>query len=130
MFDRIERHVHAGPSRVDVHEHRAPTDDSIRVFDELRAKAEASVLATMRVEGNDVRGTVVIQTDPSTIEMKAVFLFRLNGRDHRIDVPLPRQRMIPDPPKLGDMLRDELAKAIAGELVFDNAGVLVERLLR
>lgn len=40
------------PRKIDVHEHRAPTDESIKIFNDLKEKASASVLDSFIVKNN------------------------------------------------------------------------------
>ena len=40
------------PRNIDIHEHRAPTDESIKIFNELKEKALASVLDSFIVKNN------------------------------------------------------------------------------
>lgn len=40
------------PRNIDIHEHRAPTDESIKIFNELKEKASASILDSFIVKNN------------------------------------------------------------------------------
>ena len=58
MFNSY-RSSYVSTSPEHVHEHRAPTDDSIRIFSELEAKAKARVLDAYPVESTPLKFTVI-----------------------------------------------------------------------
>lgn len=43
----------SNPSRVDVHEHRAPTDESIKLLNEMQEKILKNIVAQFKVDNND-----------------------------------------------------------------------------
>lgn len=56
MFDRFATHHHHHETRIGggtthVHEHRAPTDESIRLAQEMEEKVLAKILGSVRLEG-------------------------------------------------------------------------------
>ncbi len=117
MFDKYVTEVKSGPSRVDVHEHRAPTDDSVRLLREMEAKALANVTASFRTEGNRFKGSIIVRPDPYEAGHKMWALFDLNGEKFEVG-PVPfHDSYLLDPRELFKWLNDELAKAIAGQLL-------------
>lgn len=64
MFDRrIEKHSHyygGGNTNVNVTEHRAPTDESIRLAEEYREKALQSIIHNEYVRNNNLEFRVMI----------------------------------------------------------------------
>jgi hypothetical protein len=60
MFDTKITHVDAsGPRRVDVHEHKAPTDASVALLQEMQEKALKSIIHSQPLEAAGIKGAVV-----------------------------------------------------------------------
>lgn len=73
-----------------VHEHRAPTDESVRLLREMEAAARESVLASFKTEGdNTITGTWVVWHDHSTWTDYVRCNYRINGveRSYQTEVP-------------------------------------------
>lgn len=88
MFDRA---VIIAPGRTEtqyvtreVHEHRAPTDESIKILRDMEAKAWARVedVLLSRADGNEVAAVryMWMAERPS-----CVFAFTINGRPYRVE---------------------------------------------
>jgi hypothetical protein len=100
MFDKIEVHEHKsveGPRYPQhVHEHRAPTDESIKLYHELLEKARAEVLSfvvhSSGVEGNVLSHVKVacnhLDLDGTT---KVKIAFVLNGKEHVIEAGIDNE---------------------------------------
>lgn len=90
MFDVIHRGPHSIRTTVEktVHEHRAPTDESLRILMELEAAALERVVARGDL-GNLLKGTWTVIDNPSDMTRSAHCCFDLNGRKVRLKFPLP-----------------------------------------
>lgn len=97
----------AGPSRIDVHEHRAPTDDSIRLAHEMEAKARDSVTAMVMVSDTPVEVLIWRMEEDiiPTLNAKA----KINGTEVKVKVQIDRG----GPNATAAELVRELGKAIA-----------------
>lgn len=82
MFNRT--YIQHGPSRVEVNEHRAPTDESVRLLREMEETARKSVIETYRVEGNHLEGVRLLTTVGGMGKCQEIILFQLNGQDFTI----------------------------------------------
>lgn len=85
--------VHHSPDtiKVDVNEHRAITDDSIRILSEMEEKMRQRVLAIVPVDENNLKGAVVYYSDQlnmNRINFHAKFI--LNGKEYTIEAPIDR----------------------------------------
>lgn len=89
MFNTTHRH-YGGTRRVEVtkHEHRAPSDDSIRLADEMRRRTIDSVVASGAAPF-DAHVTWHFIDDPWNMEIQLVGEFKLNERSHKLNVRLP-----------------------------------------
>jgi hypothetical protein len=87
MFDSYN--IRAGDQhhhhRSEVHEHRAPTDASVKLLREMEAAALGKVLASYRLEGCEVDCVVHHMHDHMNDEAKFIVQYRLGGRRVRVD---------------------------------------------
>ncbi len=128
MFDRYSKTEHVGPSLVKIHEHRAPTDDSMRLLREMEEKALASVVGTLQpAEGNTFTGVVICRHTADAITKNVWVHFTLNGQKYEVGPIKLNDPLWGDKQAWIKILRDELAKEIANKLVFDNITELVPR---
>jgi hypothetical protein len=116
MFDRTT--IHSGPSRIDVHEHRAPTDESVKLLAQLEREAEARVINRIQMPGNDFHGVVHIETDERSAVMRAVAIFDINGKRKRAtaEVSATQLHTDSDQPLLKE-LHTAVANLVAAELL-------------
>jgi hypothetical protein len=84
MFDAF--HLRAGDHhhhhRSEVHEHRAPTDDSVKLLREMEHAALERVLSTIRLEGSPVDCAIVHMRDHLNYTHKFLIRYQL-GRHKR-----------------------------------------------
>lgn len=63
----------------EVHEHRAPTDESVKLLREMEQAADARRIASMRLESNAFKGMVEVMRHMRDQRTEAVAIFDLNG---------------------------------------------------
>lgn len=111
MFDKTIVQAQAQPRYPQtVIEKRAPTDESIKIYAEMLAKARAEVLSVVlnQIPGNELSHAVVTSTfNIETITPRVEFCFKLNGVEHR--VPIDYDDV--------EKSREAVAREILGELV-------------
>lgn len=114
---RTEHHSH----RTEVHEHRAPTDKSVKLLMEMEEKAREKILATIPLKSNEFEGALVVELDGLNMEYVLTVRAAVNGKhveaqvreyadvDKReaIKTALPR-------------LRDALAAKLATDILFES----------
>lgn len=74
-----ETHNH----RTEIHEHRAPTDDSIRLTKEMEQKILDSIISSIAVVDNPIKGQIVAFKSNevmSGLTLRLSFVFELNGK--------------------------------------------------
>ena len=97
MFDKYTRNyttiTHNSPSKIDVHEHRAPTDGYIRLYNEIEDKVLNNILFHKTFnENNSLTYTIdIIDLAPQTTEFQdlintklLVFSAIINGKEYVI----------------------------------------------
>lgn len=74
------------PNKIEVTEKRAPTDESLRLVQEMEDKVKATMLAKLTIQSNVVSAVAIVYYkalpyDKTTYHIK----FNLNGKDYKIE---------------------------------------------
>lgn len=128
MFDTtIVKQSPAYPQTV--HEHKAPTDDSVRLLNEMQDKAKNNIIKNIIVDDNIVNGSITITQDHYSMGKQYVvyFKFNLNGRDYIIEETF-KPEALDDKRTLINRFYEEFAKRIATKLINTNAASFKELL--
>ena len=105
-------------SKVTINEHRAPTDESVRLLRELEDAARDRVIASFPLEGNEIKGRVFVERDAWAAEISALALIDVNGKRLRVEHRCPRDLLTSeDQTQLLRDLRDKVAEKIANEML-------------
>lgn len=103
---------------VTVHEHRAPTDESVRLLKEMEEEAREKILDSFRLDGNGFECVIQCERDCMTMDTTAVAVFSLNGRKFQALARVTdRERQRDGPVLLASRLRDAVALSIANEVL-------------
>ncbi len=123
MFDTYN----TSPSTVNVHkhEHRAPTDESIKIYKELEKKALKNLISTTQLEDNTFNATWHVFRDHMNYENKAICRYKLNGVEYQFEVGVDRihtgdklaKEMLK---KIREKVADHLFISLAGATEFQN----------
>jgi hypothetical protein len=82
------------PDTVNVHEHKAPTDASVKLMEEMHDKAIKNIIAKVKVEDNLVNGECFLIEQPWNMnDVKLIFKFKINGQEFTIEKELARFEM-------------------------------------
>lgn len=107
------------PSKVEVHEHKAPTDESVRILREMEAAALKNVVRSFSF-GNTLSAAMVESySDASAGRTVLCYSFELNDERFEGQVPLNQARHFletGDHYGFGDYVLEQVAKAIAAQL--------------
>lgn len=100
-------------------EQRAPTDDSIRLFNEFRDKAYNSIIDTIQINNNMMSGTVLIYKDPCEMSKRVRYKIILNGEEIKGDFAIEeglldykREVIFKMCQRLSDEITKELLKSL------------------
>lgn len=121
MFDSIHLHPQRTEyvtKNVTVHEHKAPTDEAIKLYKELLEKARAEVVSFVVQNGEPnllSHVKVCYQRDELREQAKIKVVFVLNGKQHEHEFTTDMDT------------RERMAKAIVNELL---SGIMGESLAR
>lgn len=116
MFDKHYHHKET-VGRVTVHEHKAPTDESVRLLKELTREAEKHVLSKGKLKFNKIEVEWKVWNNWQSGETECVGRFDINGDEHRMTVPLEgyeAKRLYQTSPKqFATLIRDAVIKELA-----------------
>lgn len=86
------------PDTINVHEHKAPTDEAIRYMEDTHDKAIKNIVAKVRVEDNILKGEVVAFMRPWGLrkDLLIVYKFSINGQEFTIDQEVESAELIND----------------------------------
>lgn len=82
MFDRIEMGRTSReyvPYEKTVQEHKAPTDDSVRLYGEMHRRCREELVRTLKSEGNEMRWALAVFADILTLGWVVQAEVRVNG---------------------------------------------------
>jgi hypothetical protein len=106
----------------EVHEHRAPTDDSARLLREMEASAEAKVIKSVRVENCPIDCVIQVMEDAMNDDRIARAVMKINGATIVAEARAGLRDQ--GQGELLQRLKDDAAQKIATKLVFDALGTM------
>lgn len=119
IYQSGPRHVDI-ESKTTVHEHRAPTDQSMALLRELERKAEETLLHAIRLDrGNELRFRAIIRQGLFHEELRVQF--NLNDESIDFTITLPLRRSVARTNKDYIVaIRDGVAKEIANRILIHD----------
>lgn len=119
------------PYEKTVIEKRAPTDDSIRLYKEMKEKAEQSIIDSFKVENTLVQGRIVVARDAGidyNNSLKVFFKIMINGHEFSdkivCDMDLSREEIIEK--VIGEM-STRIAKEVLSNAPNDQIAILMTK---
>lgn len=110
---------------VNVTEHRAPTDESVRLLKEMEQAADGKRIASMQMEGNSFNGVVEIYETLCDDMIHARAVFDING--HRMTATASEHSTIERSSLLAS-LHEKVANKIASEiLIYMTRGMIARK---
>jgi hypothetical protein len=71
---------------VTVHEHKAPTDKSVEVLNEMQEKARSNIIAAIKIEENFLKAVAIYYRDEMIVDRMTYHIrFELNGKEYTIE---------------------------------------------
>ena len=94
MFDKktYVDNSYRGPSEIKITEKKAPTDESIRLLNEMQQKSFDNVVECVQLSNNELNDiTYWIYSDPYSFSERARIRFKLNGKVKDFNFSLPHK---------------------------------------
>lgn len=114
---------------VDIHEHKAPTDESVKLLNEMHEKVMKNIMATYRVADNTLNAAVIYLfqgTGFDRLDYRVIFTF--NGKEYLLDGEIPRTDFIPahmyGSQRVYEAIARNLVVLIAEKVLHDNTKTL------
>lgn len=116
LFVTNHHHTAAPAYAQTVHEHRAPTDDSVKLLREMEEASRQSIVGSALIEDNTLNGLVVVfNMEPVEWARLAYLRFKFNGKDIVIKKPLSKSFEWDKPAAvklLAEAVRDQIMEDI------------------
>jgi len=117
MLDKYT--INSGPSSVTasikVDENKAPTDESVRLLNEMQDKAAHNLMNKIVIEDNDVKGKIFIFKEHFTDQFVAYIQFTMNRQPYEVRAEIPSRMMSLRDAK--NHLREAMRDAILDQLI-------------
>lgn len=118
----VDRHI-------ETHEHRAPTDESVKLLREMEKAVARKTISVHRLTNNTIDAVWHLRDDPMGLELTGHCRFILNGKPIEFELPLERHYRNDDHARtIITAIIDRIAKEIATKLLIE--GGYQSRLLR
>lgn len=140
MFNTYHSHQHHTDyvtkevtKNVNVTEKRAPTDESVKLLNEFKLKAETEIIKSIVINDNLVNGCVIaIDNNPTNFNIRLHYRFTLNGKDiygyFDLDKNFNLRNDLTD--KMIRVLYESLSKEITLSLLKENSEFIKNNILR
>lgn len=136
-------HIHQAPrtqhvpycKEVKITEHRAPTDESIALLNEMQQKAEANIISSISVDDNSVKFVALSFNNPLAIfEIQFYLKMLVNGKEYRFTGTLGQKDLFYNSTigynvdeihrNIVNIAREKFAEVIVNELFKNPAEIL------
>jgi len=120
MFDAISIRTGGTSHYHETHEHRAPTDESVRLLKEMEEAALNKIIGYTKLENNTLKGEVYVTRDSMRMETTAIARFLLNGQEIKITIPLGDmmfERIEAVKERIWEAITKAVSRVIVGELL-------------
>ena len=103
---------------LNVHEHRAPTDDSVKLLMEMRDKAYDSIIETLQMGDNNVKARAIMYRDHLEFCTRVRYQVTLNGEvlegEEKVDI---RDETHSGKYQIMRVIYERIAKHLAAQMV-------------
>ena len=120
MFDKVYKteaseHYSTSTNTTTIKEHKAPTDDSIRLYGEMLNKSRKEVVDTIELQSNSLYMTAILFKD--LLSSKLVCVYRIVLNDRPIEGTVKVTDYTLDKRKILIQILEKLSEQIALELM-------------
>lgn len=118
MFDTyVQRHTTEYVDRnITVKEYKAPTDESVKILNEMTEKALNNIVKTFSTSNNTLQAKVAVYQDHRMQVNEFMCKFTLNGKDHMLRVEINAYET-PDMNSMVEKLYTKVCEKLAQELM-------------
>lgn len=126
MFDtinRTQREYVPYTKEVNVHEHRAPTDDSVRLMNEMTDKATKNIVDRLIIDSNELKAVGISMVSSRIIHAggtQLLITFKLNGKKYYVEKELIRDELTDINKTFIHLIFNKISEIIAEALIREN----------
>lgn len=120
MLDRNITICEQNPTTSIIHEHRAPTDESVKLLREMEKEARERVISSFVFSDNQVKGSVVVMLNVMTSDKTVYIRYSLNGTEHKEEFTIQDIEILIDRTEALKLLIERLSWRIAVNLVCES----------
>lgn len=106
------------PRTLEIKEHRAPTDESVRILKELEQEAMNKIVAMGKVEDNIFNAKWYIFNDCMAWEDRCRCVFTMNGKEHDFEFKLPGKFEVSNSEEFVEYMKKEVLNKLT--IIFLN----------
>lgn len=120
------------PKTIEVKEHRAPTDESIKILREMEQKIMDNIVSMGKIEDNVFNIKWYIFSDHYSWEDRCRCVFTLNGKEYDFEFLLPNNRLSTSQiiPKIKEEFLNKLSRILMDDLFKNCENILIEKYKR
>lgn len=124
---RTETELVPYAKKIKITEHRAPTDESIKLVNEMREKVLRDMVCSLVVEDNTLNAVMVFVSGGERVledVLRYALKFTLNGKEYVFEKDIPRREWHHRDKKdfMLALLKEKFAEVLATELMKDLDG--------
>jgi hypothetical protein len=93
----VDSKVTHGNKTVTINENKAPTDDSIRLLNEIKQKCLKDIIASIRTDNNLFNASAIMMYDNLNMDYNILVKYTLNGVDYTVPITVDHRDVTDKP---------------------------------
>ena len=118
MRRRVSTNINVKLGDIAVHEHRAPTDESVKLLREMEDAAKKKVIASYQIDNNGYTALMQMERDDLNDTYKGRVICELNGRRINVELTMSQDKFTVE--AMAEALREDLASRIASQIIAES----------
>lgn len=118
MFETTNHHHHTHNTTTNIKEHRAPTDESVRLLYDMEKAAHDKIIDSIRLDNTVIDCVIHAMNDFAGYQRKFAAVFKINGKRYTAIYEVGND--ITDREIISNGIRDSIAKEIANHIIIDG----------
>lgn len=107
----------------EVHEHRAPTDESVKLLREMEQKARDQITKSIRLESNNLKANIYQYLDPLSMDKVYRIVADINGKRVESEIRTPEYLNFDEQVAL---IHKGISDMVANHILLDVSSTLVK----
>lgn len=120
----LDKHLHVHGSHtttyvdrnVTVHEHRAPTDASINLANEMRDKVEQNFIGAFPLENNLFNAMVYLTLEPMNYDVWFLVRYKINHQTHEVKFRMPASIMASSSLERDPIIANRIIREVSADI--------------